>query len=283
MTADLPSLPTESRDLEGRTFLVTGATSGIGRATTLGLAARGARLVLACRSPDRARALVEQVEDGARRRGGRGAPRPRRPRLGPGLRRRGRRPGRPGARAGQQRGRGGRAGRHHPGLRADLRGQPPGPLPADHPAARRPRGPGARPGGDPGQQGPLRGQGARLGRPATAHPHPHRPARVPGGEAVQRPVHPGAGPAGPRGGGAAPGGDRLGHLAPGALAAPPPGQAADGHVRRTAPAPPCAGPPPRPGAPSGSYVDVDQVAEPNPLATPELAAELWRRSEAWTG
>jgi retinol dehydrogenase 12 len=48
-------------DLRGRTFLVTGATSGIGRATALGLAGRGARLVVACRSAERARALVDEV------------------------------------------------------------------------------------------------------------------------------------------------------------------------------------------------------------------------------
>lgn len=45
-----------------RTYLLTGATSGIGRATALALAGRGARLVLACRSAERARAVIEQVE-----------------------------------------------------------------------------------------------------------------------------------------------------------------------------------------------------------------------------
>jgi NAD(P)-dependent dehydrogenase (short-subunit alcohol dehydrogenase family) len=39
--------------MKGRVCLITGATSGIGRATTLALASRGAELVLLCR--DRAR------------------------------------------------------------------------------------------------------------------------------------------------------------------------------------------------------------------------------------
>ena len=51
-------------DLAGRTFLVTGATSGIGLATTMALAARGARLLLACRSAERASALAERVQAG---------------------------------------------------------------------------------------------------------------------------------------------------------------------------------------------------------------------------
>ena len=63
MTPTDPALST-SRDLRGQTYLLTGATSGIGRATALALAGRGARLVLACRSAERARALVEQVEAG---------------------------------------------------------------------------------------------------------------------------------------------------------------------------------------------------------------------------
>ena len=51
-----------NQGLRGRTYLLTGATSGIGRATALALAGRGAQLVLACRSAERARAVVEEVE-----------------------------------------------------------------------------------------------------------------------------------------------------------------------------------------------------------------------------
>jgi retinol dehydrogenase 12 len=48
-------------DLEGRTFLVTGANTGIGRATVEGLADRGARVFLACRSEAKTRPVIEEV------------------------------------------------------------------------------------------------------------------------------------------------------------------------------------------------------------------------------
>lgn len=50
-------------DLQGRTFLVTGANSGIGRAMVEALAGRGASVVLAARSKER----TEPVLDGIRR------------------------------------------------------------------------------------------------------------------------------------------------------------------------------------------------------------------------
>jgi retinol dehydrogenase 12 len=34
---------------------------------------------------------------------------------------------------------------------------------------------------------------------------------------------------------------------------------------------------------SGRYWVACREKDPNPIATPELAAELWERSESWTG
>ncbi len=49
-------------DLEGKTALITGSTSGIGRATAIALAARGAHVLVVGRDEQRAKDVVAEIE-----------------------------------------------------------------------------------------------------------------------------------------------------------------------------------------------------------------------------
>ena len=51
-------------DLKGKTALVTGSTSGIGQATAIALAARGAQVLVVGRNEQRAKDVVAEIEDG---------------------------------------------------------------------------------------------------------------------------------------------------------------------------------------------------------------------------
>jgi len=51
-------------DLKGKTALVTGSTSGIGRATAIALAARGAHALVVGRDEQRAKDVVAEIEGG---------------------------------------------------------------------------------------------------------------------------------------------------------------------------------------------------------------------------
>ncbi|XP_055529807.1 retinol dehydrogenase 14 isoform X1 [Wyeomyia smithii] len=52
---------TTSRNMEGKTIIITGANSGIGKETARDLAKRGARIILACRNMDTAKQAREEI------------------------------------------------------------------------------------------------------------------------------------------------------------------------------------------------------------------------------
>jgi NAD(P)-dependent dehydrogenase (short-subunit alcohol dehydrogenase family) len=56
--------PTVVRDLEGKVALVTGATSGIGHAAAIQLAAQGATVIVHGRDANRGAAVVAEIENG---------------------------------------------------------------------------------------------------------------------------------------------------------------------------------------------------------------------------
>jgi retinol dehydrogenase 12 len=55
------TMPANSAELSGRTFLVTGANTGIGLATATGLAKRGGKVFVACRSAQKGRAAAARI------------------------------------------------------------------------------------------------------------------------------------------------------------------------------------------------------------------------------
>ncbi len=54
-------MPTPSQDLQGRTYLVTGANSGIGKVAAQAYAARGGRVLMLCRSIEKATPVFDEI------------------------------------------------------------------------------------------------------------------------------------------------------------------------------------------------------------------------------
>jgi retinol dehydrogenase-12 len=50
------------KDLENKTFVITGANTGIGKITAKELARRGAHVILACRSADKTQPVVDEIQ-----------------------------------------------------------------------------------------------------------------------------------------------------------------------------------------------------------------------------
>ncbi len=55
------AVTTPSNDMADRVCMVTGANTGIGRSTAMALAKRGAQVILACRSLEKARPVAEEI------------------------------------------------------------------------------------------------------------------------------------------------------------------------------------------------------------------------------
>ena len=165
-------------DMTGRSVIVTGANSGIGRAAARAFAGAGARVVLAVRDTAKGETAAAAMPGTTEVR----AAGSREPRVGPRVRRRLERAAGP---ARQQRGRHGAAAvADRRGLRAAVRHEPPGPLRPDESAA--PRHHRAR--GD-GLLDRAPGRDDRLRRPQLGAQALQALARLRAVEAREPPLH----------------------------------------------------------------------------------------------
>lgn len=52
-----------NRSLKGKTVVITGANTGIGKETAVDLAARGARVIIGCRNMEKGKEALKEIQD----------------------------------------------------------------------------------------------------------------------------------------------------------------------------------------------------------------------------
>ncbi|HIG79732.1 MAG TPA: SDR family NAD(P)-dependent oxidoreductase, partial [Cycloclasticus sp.] len=61
-TVDIPSLEITNNQLKNKVYLVTGASGGLGKATSLALAQQGATVILTGRNEEKLKAIYDEIE-----------------------------------------------------------------------------------------------------------------------------------------------------------------------------------------------------------------------------
>ena len=54
---------TSNKSLEGKTVVITGANTGIGKETAVDLATRGARVIIGCRNVEKGKQALKEIQE----------------------------------------------------------------------------------------------------------------------------------------------------------------------------------------------------------------------------